>query len=214
DGTGLTADHLDSFGLDLLVEFLISLAETAHVDIEVIDLGIMPAFIFQQMRILKGIHAAGAGAVFMVVFVSAAYAMENRHALRRLGELERIFQITFQEFAGCRPGGAGKMLEFDIGEDVPVLAVAVLGHLDRIHRIETGGNDDGTDVEGLLLIAHLMVNGAGLALSETELALAAAAAIDAAGRLGPGLLLVEPQLYFPVIVEAVFNWKHGHLRAG
>ncbi len=59
-----------------------------------------------------------------------------------------------------------------------------------------------------------MVNGLGLARVDTELALAAAAAIHAAGRLCPGLLLSEAQLDFLVILDALGGRQDRHLGPG
>jgi hypothetical protein len=63
-----------------LVEFLVALPEAAHVNIHLIHLG---AGMFPyQVSILKGIHTAHPRAVFMVILIPAADAMDDSHAFR------------------------------------------------------------------------------------------------------------------------------------
>jgi hypothetical protein len=81
---------------------LIPFAKATHVDVEIVNLSIVSNLVLEKMGILKRIHTAGARAVLVVVYISAADTMKDRHALRRLGELEAVVGIAFQELASRR----------------------------------------------------------------------------------------------------------------
>ncbi len=83
----------------------------------------------------------------MVVDVAAADAVQDRRALRLPGELEAVLWIAQQQLAARGSGGVGQALELQVGEDVGVLAVAVLLHRRGVERVEARGHDDRADVE-------------------------------------------------------------------
>jgi len=73
------------------------------------------ALVFEKMSIFERIHTAGARAVLVVVYVTAADTVKNRHTFRRLGELETVVRVPFKEFAAGRPCGVRHPFELHVG---------------------------------------------------------------------------------------------------
>ena len=151
----------------------------------------MPAFVLDQVGELEGVHAAGAGAVFVVPDVPAADAVEDGHALGRLGECAGIVRVPFENLAAGGPGGVGKTFELQIGEHVGAGSVSQFLHGRRIQCVVARGQDARThfDLHDLLFLGK--VDGSGFAGGHALLALARVEAdarlgIDG-GRLGNGL---------------------------
>ena len=82
DGRSASADEADFFLEQAVVELLVALSETAHVDVEVVN--IRSGLFLDQVRELQRIHAADAGAILVVAFVPAADAVNDADALRWL----------------------------------------------------------------------------------------------------------------------------------
>ena len=67
-------------------EFFIPFAKGAHITVDLVHFSIH--IVTHKLGQLERVHAAGAAAVIVVVFVAAANAVHDRHAFRRAAILE------------------------------------------------------------------------------------------------------------------------------
>ena len=103
------------------------------------------------MTEFQGGHAADRGAVFVVVDVAAADAVDQGHALR-LG-----LAVAQDDLAPGRAGGVAQPLELHVGVDIGQAAVAVLRQLARIEQLPARGQDDVAylDLDDLILLVEV-----------------------------------------------------------
>ncbi len=110
--------------------------------------------------------------------------------------------------------GREEALELDARHDVLVDAETVLAAEPRVEDLEAGGGDDGADLDRLLGVGVVMLDGAGDTGLHALVALAADAAFEAAVRFGDGLGLAEPETHFHPVGAAHGRVGVGVLHAG
>jgi hypothetical protein len=94
------ADKGCAFLLAAAIEFFVAFAEAAHVDVKIVDLGIMTHLFFDQVGVFQRIHAAHSGTVFVVVNIPAADAVQQCDAPGRSGKCAGI--VAHEDFSTCR----------------------------------------------------------------------------------------------------------------
>ena len=130
DFSHLSPDEIDILLLNTLVELLITFAETAHVNIHLINISI--GFFLKQVGILKSIHTANARAILMIVLVPAANAVDNRNALR----LPTIGK-DYVSLGGA--SGATQPFKLKASEHIGIVPVAILGNTGGVKGIKSCG---------------------------------------------------------------------------
>ena len=83
---GAAAHEVHALVHEALVELLVALAVGAHVDVELVDLG-LGQVLLDEVRELERVHAADARAELLVVLVAAADAVQDRDRLGLLAVL-------------------------------------------------------------------------------------------------------------------------------
>ena len=189
----LAPDENGALLLAAAVKLFVALSVTALVDVEIVDAGVVTDLLLDQVGVLEGIHAADPRAVLVVVHVPAADTVQDGDTFRRAGK-PAVF-IPDQNFAARRAGGVAQALELQAGENVRVAAVAELPHRARVHQVVAGRQDDAADLHLDLLGRHAVVDGLGLAYPHALHALAAAAAVETAAGLAPGLVLTKVEVH-------------------
>ncbi len=193
----LAADEHRTLFLAAAVELLIAFAETALVDVEIIDLGVVAHFFLDQVAVFEGVHAADPGAVGVVIDVTAAHAVDQGHALGRVGEITGL--VAHENLPPGGAGGIAQALKLQAGEDVGITAVTEGFHGGGVQQVVSRGQDNAAHLEGLLGGRHGVVDGLGLAYRHTGHALAAHPAVQAAGGFLPGGRLVHTRFH---LIEA------------
>ena len=130
----------------LVVELLVALARRAHVDVEVVDLGL--GVLLEQVRQLQRIHAADARAPAVGLLVARADAVDDADGFGMLA-------VAQDHLAAGRAGGVDEALDLERGIHVGEGAVAVLGHALGVEGLEAGGDDDRADLDLLELLLLL-----------------------------------------------------------
>ncbi len=148
----LPRTKLGAFLEQPLVKLIVGFVRRAHIDVEICDL--RPGALFHQVGKLKALHAADAGAVVVVVLVTAADAMDDPDGFRRR------YAIAQDDFAIRRTSSVGQPLELQAGEDVRQAPIAVLLDLACIEEIETRRQDDIADLDSDVLIFLGEIDGA------------------------------------------------------
>ena len=131
----------------------------AHVHVEDGALEVVSAVLFGDDRLLDGVHAADRGAIGIV----AAVHVPGTHALKPgdfFGFLVvgQAYQVPFRG-----SGGRQDALHFNGGDNVGQAGVAVVVELRWIKGLESGGEDDGADVQGFGLFLLVKIHRVGRA---------------------------------------------------
>ena len=205
DFGGLAAYKVDALFLATAEERFVPLAETAHVYVEIVDLSIRADLVVDQVAVFECVHTADPAAVFVVVVVAAAHAVDNGHALGRIGKI--AVPIPHQDTAARGAGGVVEPFEFQAGEDIGVPAVPELFHGRRVQQVEAGGQDDAADLDLHLLGLHGMVDGLGFANLDAFHAFGTDAAVEATGCFAPGRLFAKGGFDFIEIVSPGLDRK-------
>jgi hypothetical protein len=103
----------DPLFLTPAVKLLVAFTITAHVNVEVIDLRMVPHLILNKVTVLQSIHAADTRAIQMVVHITATHAVNDSHTIRRIGE--RPLSISHEDLAVGGPGSVIETLELKAG---------------------------------------------------------------------------------------------------
>ena len=112
--------------------------------------------------------------------------------------LGTVPSLGFRSLAAGGAGGVAKALELQVGNDVGVLAEAILGVSFGVESLDTGSHDDGPHLQLPQAFGLVQLHGPGAALPGAFTALAAQAALQAAEALFRGRLRGEAQLYFSI----------------
>ncbi len=148
---GAAADEVDALVHEPPVELFVVLAEAAHVDVELVYLG-LGQVLLDQVRELERVHAAHARAELLIVLVATAHAVQDDDRLGRLA-------VLADDLATGRARGVGDALELEAGDHVVEAAVPVARLLSGVPQLEAGSHDDGADVELDDLVFLLEVDG-------------------------------------------------------
>ena len=126
-------------------------------DVHVEDVGLRGGdVVLGQHGLLGGVHAAEARAVGTADgLVARAHALDEDHALGLLA-VGRTLDVAF---GGARGGQQAFVLQG--GDDVGVLAAAVLLVDGPVHEVVTGGGHDAAHFLGDDLVLHVVLDGAG-----------------------------------------------------
>src|ERR1019366_9063450 len=150
DFTDATADEVHAFFQQLVVELLVALAGSAHVDVEVEYLGL--GMLLEQMRQLQGIHAADARAPAVGLLIARPDAMDDADGFRMPAVAEDHITARWTR-------GVDEALDLQGGIDVREGAIAVLRNALGIKGLEPGGYNNRADLDFLDLLRLLEVNG-------------------------------------------------------
>src|SRR5512146_2607226 len=133
-----------------VIELLISLTRSSHVDIEVVDLG--AGTLLDKVRQVERGHAAHLRAPAIRVLIARTDAVNNPHRLW-------LASIPHLKHTTGRPGGIDQTLDFQRLIYVLVLPVPVIGISLCVEGPESGRENDGPDVDLLDALLLFEVDG-------------------------------------------------------